>query len=682
MLLVREGVAILGGSVGISGSLSSSACTSRRGLSTLAALIICGAALALLASPAGAIIYRVSKNHYISYAGILGKPTPSNVHPSRPARSSNFDSINTNLDYSGGPVMPSSTNYVDEWRPSTFPYAYESGNFCGSRDSGGNLPACGAYVSGVTQFFSDMAAASGTTTNSDSVSTQYNDAVGGTHWSGGTGPGHYQASYGGLLVDTDPYPASGCPGAPNVSGGICLTDAQIQAELQTFLSAHSEPAGLTNEYYVLTPPGVASCFAQNSDGSWDCSGNAGGTGKQVFCAYHGMTATASHYLYSNIADLVNVTGCDPFATGACDPNTGFTCFYNSSWADAVLSAISHEHNESLTDPKPNNAWTDYGNQASQTGGEIGDKCNNDGLDDPNAQIDHPGGNDNFGEWTPYNEVINNRYYLIQQEWSNDGTRCLDHWSPSGAIPGASFIVSSQSGRTVSFNATGSCGNVSVIASCSLQEYVWQFNDNTAAGQPPQNGTIETSATSITHTFPGPGTYTVALTTMTAVGFSHGTEATVHIYATPTAHISASGSGLAGSAISFSSGGTTHDPALSITSYAWHFGDGASGTGPNPAHLYSHAGAFGVSLTVTDSKGQTASTSGTVTISASCRIPNVKGKKLSVAQSTIRGAGCAVGSVHKPHKKRRHKKLVVKTQTPGPGGLVRAGTRVNLTLVYH
>jgi hypothetical protein len=655
-------------------------------------IAVCAAVAALVAvsaSPAGAIIYRVNGHHYLSYAGLIGKPTPTNVHPTKPrGNASNFDAVNTNLDYSGGPVMPSSRNYVVEWIPNGWAYPYESGQFCGSRDQNGTLQPCGSYVSGVTQFFQDMAADSGKTTNSDSVSTQYNDTVGGTHWAGGPAPGNYQASYGGLLIDNDPYPASVCPGAPNgVTGGVCLTDAQIQTELQNFLSSHSEPGGLTNEYFVITPPGVASCFGQNSDGSWDCSGNAGGTGKPVFCAYHSQSATTGQYLYANVPDMDGIEGCDPFSSPSPSGNgldcSLYTCFYNSSWAEGVLSAVSHEHNESVTDPQPNNAWTDWG---SKVGGENGDKCNGDGLDDPNAQADHPvtttGGHDDLFEATPYNELINNHYYLIQQEWSNDGTRCLDQWSAAGkAIPGASFIVSSQSGRTVTFNAAGSCGNVSAISSCSLTEYVWQFNDNTQPGQPPQNGTIETTSPTITHTFPGTGTYTVALTTMTGIGLSHGSAATVHVYAPPTASISAHGSGLAGTVTSFSSAGTTHDPSLSITGYLWHFGDGATSTSANPSHVYARAGTYSVSLTVTDSKGQSGTAAGHLTISPSCRVPNLRGDSLAGAQSALRNAGCALGTVKRPHKKRRHHKLVVKSQTVPPGTIGRAGGRVGVTLGY-
>src|SRR5207302_6117735 len=121
------------------------------------------------------------------------------------------------------------------------------------------------------------------------------------------------------------------------------------------------------------------------------------------------------YIYSNIPDLSGVNGCDPFVTFC--PN--FNCFYNNGPADGVLSAVSHEHNESTTDPQPNNAWTDWQPGCNQfsppyCGGEIGDKCNNDGTADSHLVPQ----DDTFGDDTPYNEIINSHHYLLQTEWSN------------------------------------------------------------------------------------------------------------------------------------------------------------------------------------------------------------------------------------------------------------------------
>jgi nucleoid-associated protein YgaU len=66
---------------------------------------------------------------------------------------------------------------------------------------------------------------------------------------------------------------------------------------------------------------------------------------------------------------------------------------------------------------------------------------------------------------------------------------------------------------------------------------------------------------------------------------------------PTAIISGPTSGLAGETLSFSGAGSTDDG--DIVSYVWDFGDGATGSGENVTHVYSAAGSYKVTLTVTD-----------------------------------------------------------------------------------
>ena len=57
--------------------------------------------------------------------------------------------------------------------------------------------------------------------------------------------------------------------------------------------------------------------------------------------------------------------------------------------------------------------------------------------------------------------------------------------------------------------------------------------------------------------------------------------------------------------------TSFDPDGHLVSYAWDFGDGTTGTGVLPTHLYPAAGAYTVSLTVTDYQGGTATASAAV-----------------------------------------------------------------------
>src|SRR6185295_3800128 len=57
-----------------------------------------------------------------------------------------------------------------------------------------------------------------------------------------------------------------------------------------------------------------------------------------------------------------------------------------------------------------------------------------------------------------------------------------------------------------------------------------------------------------------------------------------------------------------------DPDGSITSYAWSFGDGSSGTGATTNHTYATSGTFTVTLAVTDNLGARGTDTATVTVS--------------------------------------------------------------------
>jgi hypothetical protein len=155
---------------------------------------------------------------------------------------------------------------------------------------------------------------------------------------------------------------------------------------------------------------------------------------------------------------------------------------------------------------------DWSGGARPLGDENGDKCNNDAGDDPNAQW--VPNNANFLEGTPYNEIISGHYYFIQMEWSNQSMGCYDHYTLS-AGPSANFTAQVVSGKTVSFNASGSGGGIA--------QYVWQFNDG-----PGQTTTVKTTSPTISHTFPSTGSYRVALTTMAGNGRSHGTAKAIQV----------------------------------------------------------------------------------------------------------------------------------------------------------
>jgi len=76
--------------------------------------------------------------------------------------------------------------------------------------------------------------------------------------------------------------------------------------------------------------------------------------------------------------------------------------------------------------------------------------------------------------------------------------------------------------------------------------------------------------------------------------------------------------------------TATDPSgVAITSYAWDFGDGVTGSGTSPFHGYAQPGTYVVALHITDARGATATVSETVTVASAV---------LTVSAPTYAGVG--------------------------------------------
>jgi hypothetical protein len=323
----------------------------------------------------------------------LSAPQPLTRALARPPR----DGVN----YFGGRVMSSNTNYALYWDPSGAP-KYPSG-----------------YEAGLNRYFEDLAHDSGGLANTDSALAQYGDSSGEF--------GNYSSHFGGALIDTDSYPANGCSAAP-----ICLTDEQLQAELAKYAQAHKLPIDIQHEYFVLTPPKVESCF--DTEG-FECSA---GTEQAAYCAYHGfITVGGQALIYAN----------DPYVAGTvCD--TGERPNGNASDA-TIAGGLSHEHSESVTDPELD-AWF------SRYGEEVGDLCRT--FDDA-SEYGTPLGHSNGSR---YNQVINGHFYWYQQEWSNEADACVQRAPQAPTVSKLRPKSGPKSGGTV-VNVTGKAflGPVSV-----------------------------------------------------------------------------------------------------------------------------------------------------------------------------------------------------------------------------
>ena len=81
------------------------------------------------------------------------------------------------------------------------------------------------------------------------------------------------------------------------------------------------------------------------------------------------------------------------------------------------------------------------------------------------------------------------------------------------------------------------------------------------------------------------------------------------------------SGVVGTAVLFNGAGSS-DPDGTIVTYSWDFGDGTTGVGVAPSHVYTVAGLYTARLTVTDNSGLTGSATTTANIGTGTPPPPV------------------------------------------------------------
>jgi PKD repeat protein len=183
----------------------------------------------------------------------------------------------------------------------------------------------------------------------------------------------------------------------------------------------------------------------------------------------------------------------------------------------------------------------------------------------------------------YNQVINGHFYWYQEEWSNQGHKCLQRFTYSGAAPTARYTVTAGSGLNMTFNASGSS------ASGGVADFSWQFNDANGAS------TVEQTTPSITHAFPRSGAYSTGLAVFRSDGTATGTGGIVttgHNGFTP-AFTSAPAAPAAGQTVDFS--GLTTVSRKPVSVWLWQFGDGTTGSGAKPTHVYAKPGNYKVTL---------------------------------------------------------------------------------------
>jgi len=128
-----------------------------------------------------------------------------------------------------------------------------------------------------------------------------------------------------------------------------------------------------------------------------------------------------------------------------------------------------------------------------------------------------------------------------------------------------------------------------------------------------------------HKYSSKGTFTVTLTVSGPAGEDTKSKQIVVSNAPPLPSFSYNPPNpLENQSVSFDASYST-DPDGSISSYAWNFGDGSTGSGKVVQHAYSSEGTYTVVLTVTDNDGRSASLQKVVTVNSRAgNIPPVPG----------------------------------------------------------
>jgi PKD repeat protein len=169
-------------------------------------------------------------------------------------------------------------------------------------------------------------------------------------------------------------------------------------------------------------------------------------------------------------------------------------------------------------------------------------------------------------------------------------------------PTAKFTVE-QTNLAVTADASQSSDSDGTVAG-----YAWKWGDG-----------VTGTGKSATHTYSQPGTYTVELTVTDNQGATGVSTQEVTVAAanqSPTASFTSAVTNLKVDV----NAGASDDPDGTISTYAWKFGDGKTGTGQTTSHTYADPGEYTIELTVTDDDGASDVVTKTVTVTAA---PNAK-----------------------------------------------------------
>ena len=180
---------------------------------------------------------------------------------------------------------------------------------------------------------------------------------------------------------------------------------------------------------------------------------------------------------------------------------------------------------------------------------------------------------------------------VRNSTASDQLTVIINYPPVARAGNDALIAKDEA---LNFDGSGSSDQDGQIIS-----YRWDFGDAASTGAA-STGAASASGARVSHSYAASGKYKVTLTVKDNSGTDSDTVSDTMIVTVNAQPVANAGENQVVTASEVKFDGTaSKDADGRITRYEWDFGDGSSGEGAAPAHVYSKTGTYTVKLTVTD-----------------------------------------------------------------------------------